>query len=266
MSLLQALLLGAVQGLTEFLPISSDGHLTLIPFFFGWDSPSLAFIVATHVGTLAAAVWVFKDEIARVVRTVLKWKDASEQDRFLVRLLAVGTVPAVIAGVAFDGLVEQAVDKPVLAAFLLGVTGWWLLSSETHFAAQKAHQRIDVKDSVAIGIAQATAILPGISRSGMTIGMAMRRGTDRETATRFSFLLGIPIIAGAIVFKVPDMLSEGVDGGAAAFVVAIIASAATGLLAIRGLLALVRTRTLRPFGAYCLVVTAIGLIVALAKG
>jgi undecaprenyl-diphosphatase len=212
-SILEAIILGIVQGLTEFFPVSSDGHLVLVPFVAGWEQPSLAFIVATHIGTFIALVRVFWLDVVRLIETVLRWGQARAEDRKLV-----------------------------------------------------TSEDIGARDAAIIGTAQTTALLPGISRSGMTIIAGLRLGLTRPVATRFSFLLSIPIIFGAIVFQLKDMISEGAGSGFGVFAVGIVASAVSGFWAIRTFLRLVQTRTLRPFGTYLLLAMVAGLLTALARG
>ena len=268
MSLFQALILGIIQGLSEFLPISSDGHLVLFPFMFGWKDPSLAFIVSTHIGTLAALLWVFRARIFEIVKAV--FGRGGEPDRKLAWLIVIGTIPGAVLGAVFSSQVESAVERPVIAALLLGVTGWALLAAETAFEEREAEPRteeqINLVDAGLIGLAQATAILPGISRSGTTIATGLFRGIGREAAARFSFLLAIPITIGAIIFEIPDMIDEGTSGSGGAMAIGMVAAAISGVFAIKGMLALVRRRGLRPFGVYCFLAMTAGLLTALARG
>jgi undecaprenyl-diphosphatase len=267
-SLLQALVLGLVQGLTEFLPISSSGHLVLVPFIVGWPEPSVAFVVATHVGTLAAVVWVFRSRLAELLRALAGGPDR-EPDRRLLLLLVLGTLPAALVGVALASRIEGAFERPVLASFLLGATGWALLSVES--AAERRtdwrdESTLTPADAGVVGVAQAVAVLPGISRSGSTIAAGMARGLTREAAARFSFLLSIPVIVGATAVKLPDMVREGASGHAGAILLGVATSAVTGVVAIRAMLGVVARRGMRPFGVYCLLAMTAGLITALARG
>lgn len=269
MSLLHALILGIVQGLTEFLPVSSDGHLVLVPFVLGWDEPSLAFIVSTHIGTLLALLFVFRERIVELLRAVIGGA-GREPDRRLAWLIVIGTVPGAVLGGVFASQVETTFERPVLAALLLGVTGWALISAESAFEERKAEPRpegaLTPLDAGLIGLAQATAVLPGISRSGTTIATGLWRGIGRETAARFSFLLAIPITIGAIIVKIPDMIDEGTSGNGGAMALGVLTSAVVGVLAIEAMLALVRRRGLKPFGVYCFLAMTAGLLTALARG
>lgn len=271
MDLIQAIVLGIVQGITEFLPISSDGHLNLVPFALGWEQPTLAFTVASHLGTLIAVTVVMREPVMALVRTVLGWKRASGADRALVRLVAIATVPAVVAGLAVKSLVEQVVERPVMIGLLLGFMGYLLLRAEA--AADDVDEpgrgldELTTKDAWLIGTAQAAALLPGISRSGMTLGSSLMLRVDRSAAVRFSFLMAIPVIAGAIVFEVPDMISQGALGSqAGAFAVAIVTAGVSGFIAARWLLRRIADRGLRPFGIYCVTASVVTMVVALARG
>lgn len=271
MSLFQALILGLVQGLTEFIPVSSSGHLTLVPFIVGWDEPSLAFDVAVHAGTLAAVTWVFRDRVGDLFRTALHYRSATAFEQRLFKLIAIGTVPAVIVGITLEGPVSSVFERPVLVSFLLGLTGYFLMSTETLLEQRdepgRTESQIREIDAGVVGVGQALAVLPGISRSGATIVAGMRIGLDRVAATRFSFLLSIPILIGALLAQMPDMVSEGFGGGDAdAFLVGIIASGVSGFVAVRWFIGVISRRGLRPFGIYLMFAMTAGLITALARG
>ncbi|HLW16478.1 MAG TPA: undecaprenyl-diphosphatase UppP [Actinomycetota bacterium] len=270
MSLLHALVLGLVQGLTEFIPVSSSGHLQLVPFIFGWKTPSVAFDVAVHFGTLLAVVYVFREEVMRLIRTVIHWRDAGDADRMLLRLIVIGTIPAVIVGAALNHWVESVFQRPVVISLLLGVTGYLLLSAETKAEARtepaRAIDELTNRDGAIVGGWQAFSILPGVSRSGATIGGAMRLGISRQAAARYSFLLSIPVIAGAILFKLPDMVHKAGATGVGPFIVGILMSALSGFVAVKWFLRMIRLKGLRPFGVYCFFAMVAGLITALARG
>jgi undecaprenyl-diphosphatase len=266
--LFQAFVLGIVQGATEFLPISSSGHLVLVPFIAGWPEPTVAFIVAVHLGTLLSVFWVFKDRILELLRAL--FGHGSAEDRRFVGLLAIGTVPAAVIGAVFANRIESTFERPVIVSFLLAGTAWMLFSTETAFEESKRtpheERHVTPVDAGLIGVAQAVAILPGISRSGSTIAAGMLRGLTREAAARFSFLLSIPIILGATIVKIPDMVSEGVSGSGGAIVIGVITSTIVGVISIRSLLAFVARRGFRPFAVYCLFATTAGILTALARG
>jgi undecaprenyl-diphosphatase len=281
-SLLHALVLGLVQGLTEFIPVSSSGHLQLVPFIFGWKTPSVAFDVAVHFGTLVAVIYVFREEVMRLIRTAIHWRAADDADRMLLRLIVIGTIPAVVVGAVLNNWVESVFQRPVVISLLLGLTGYLLLSAETKFQelfvlsgeprhsepvrAPRPQEVMTDRDAWIIGGWQAVAILPGVSRSGATIGGALRLGLSRQAAARYSFLLSIPVIAGAIVFKLPDMVHKAGATGVGPFIVGILVSALSGFVAVKWFLRMIRLRGLRPFGVYCFFAMVAGLITALARG
>jgi len=270
LSFFHALVLGLVQGLTEFIPVSSSGHLQLVPFLFGWKQPTVAFDVAVHFGTMVAVVYVFRHEIGRWIRTTLHWRDSNDLDRTLLRLVVIGTIPAVIVGGVLNHWVENVFQRPVVISLLLGVTGYLLLSAETKAEGRKEPARgedeLTNRDAVVVGGWQAFAILPGVSRSGSTIGGAIRLGISREAAARYSFMLSIPVIAGAIVFKLPDMIHQGGATGVGPFLIGIVVSGLVGFVAVKWFLRMIRIRGLRPFGIYCFFAMTAGLLTALARG
>jgi undecaprenyl-diphosphatase len=166
--------------------------------------------------------------------------------------------------------IESVFERPVVASFLLGVNGWLLLTAESHYEERDKEPRgedtVDTADAITVGLAQTTALLPGISRSGTTISAGMLRGLSREAAMVFSFLLAVPITVGAIIVEIPDIAREGASGAAGAMVVGIVAAAITGVVAIRAMLGLVARKGLRPFGIYCILAMTAGLLTALARG
>jgi undecaprenyl-diphosphatase len=270
LSLLHALVLGLVQGLTEFIPVSSSGHLQLVPFLFGWKQPTVAFDVAVHFGTLVAVVYVFRHEVGRWIHTALHWRDSNELDRKLLRLVVIGTIPAVIVGGVLNHWIESVFQRPVVISLLLGVTGYLLMSAQTKADERKepprAEEELTDRDAGIIGAWQAFAILPGVSRSGSTIGGALRLGISRKAAARYSFMLSIPVIAGAIIFKLPDMFHQAGATGAGPFIVGIVVSGLVGFVAVKWFLRMIRIRGLRPFGIYCFFAMTAGLLTALARG
>lgn len=251
MGYLQALVLGVVQGLTEFLPISSDGHLALTYTLFH-SRPDLAFEVFLHAATLIATIIYFWPDILRLLRS-LGPSGKGSADRRLVSYIALATVISGILAFALKQLVEQA----NLSLFAIGAG--FLLTSAMLVAAEVAGRRAERRSPDRLGagrvsliaIAQAAAAFPGASRSGLTIGSGMLAGLDRETAARFSFLVGIPVIAAATLYEAKDIVtgaSPMPSFGVSA--VGFIAAGISGYLAIRGLLALVRTRPLYVFAVY----------------
>lgn len=269
-AVIQALVLGLVQGLTEFLPISSSGHLVLVPWLLGWQPPTLAFDVALHLGTLVAVLVYFRRDWARLALAFLQGlqqrRFAGHPDRIVAWLIIVGTVPG--AGIGFLGksLVERLTEQPVAVAAFLLITGVILLLTSRHSQGYRSAEQLTLSDAVVIGFAQAFAILPGVSRSGSTIAMGLLRGLAPPEAARFSFLLAIPIIIGAGAREIPE-LARGDTGGMSLAIVAlgVVAAAVSGLLAIHSLLKLLATRNLKPFALYCSAVGLAMLAVAAAR-
>jgi undecaprenyl-diphosphatase len=263
----RALVLGVVQGFTEFLPISSSAHLVLVPFVLGWETPSLPFDVAVHIGTGLAVVAYFRRELLGLatgsLRSVAGRGD--DRDRAMARLtllLALGSVPAAIAGLFLQGFVEDLTDRPeVVAAFLLGTAAILILGEEVYRRRGALETRdmtqVGVGDAIFVGLWQAVAIVPGISRSGSTITGGILRGLSRDAAARFSFLLGLPAIVGAAVIELPELS----DVDPTTVIAATAVSAVTGFVAIAFLLRYLRTRTMRPFAAYCVLASAVALTV-----
>ena len=259
MPVLHALVLGAVQGLTEFVPISSSGHLVLVPEALGWDSPGLAFDVLLHVASLIALLVYFSGDLVDLARGTVAGDEGS---RRLVGLLALATVPAVIAGVVLADYFEGTFEDAGAAAVQLVVTAAILVAAEQALAFHtrrraatggrlRTMEELNVRDAIAVGIAQAVSILPGISRSGSTIAAGLALATRREDAARFAFLLAIPALFGAALVEVPDLDTASLGAGAAAAGFA--ASLVTSYAAIAILIRYLKTRSLYPFAAYCVV-------------
>jgi undecaprenyl-diphosphatase len=269
MSELEALLLGIVQGLTEFLPISSSGHLILVPWLQDYtfleqhEAFNKTFDVALHAGTLVAAVTYFRHEV--VTFTVaflrsLRRGTVETADERLSWAIAVGTVPAVIAGGLGSGLIEDHLGDPWLIGILLIVFAA-LLQDADRRPERRSFGEVRRRDGLYIGLAQVIALAPGTSRSGITITAARYLGFDRDTAARVSFLLLIPAVAGATVFSAYKAVMDGLpEDVAGPLIVGTIASAISGYLAIAWLLRLVRTHSYRPFVVYRYAVGALVLL------
>lgn len=259
MPAIQAIVLGAVQGLTEFIPISSSGHLVLVPEALGWRQPGLAFDVLLHAASLIALLIYFSGDLVDLGRGAVSGDRAA---RRLLLLLAIGTVPAAIAGVVLGDYFERSFEKPRPAAVQLGITAVILVGAEL---ALRYHQRRTAKtgtelrtmedlrspDATVIGVAQAISILPGISRSGATIGAGLALSVSREDSARFAFLLAIPALAGAMVVKLPDL--GGTALGLGAGIGGFLSSLAFSYAAIWGLIRYLKRNSLYPFAAYCVV-------------
>jgi undecaprenyl-diphosphatase len=260
MPIYQAFILGVVQGLTEFLPISSSGHLVIVPALFGWGEPGLAFDVLLHVGSLIALLIYFFDDLMDVLRGLIGRDPAG---RKLLYLLIIGTIPAVIAGVLFKDAFAKGFTDAKAAAVQLVITALILIAAELAFAYHRRRagptgtrvrmvQDLGAADAGVIGIAQAIAIIPGISRSGSTIGAGLALRMARDDAARFSFLLSVPALLGAALLEAPA-IGKGIESGLAAGLVGCLTSLVVSYAAIAGLIRFLKTHTLYPFAVYCVV-------------
>jgi len=258
--------MGIVQGLTEFLPISSSGHLIIVPFLFGWTDPfitSLAFSVMLHIGTLAALLVYFRSDWVRLVPAGLAAiRDRSfrgDPDRKLAWLLVAATIPAAIAGFLLSDVIETAFRDIGLVALTLVVGAVILWLADRRGGRSKGVEDVSFPVAVAIGAAQALALIPGISRSGISISASRLAGLDREAAARFSFLMATPITAGAALFELRRVVAgeTGLEVSLGPLVVGMIAAFASGMIAIGFLLRYLRTRSLNIFVAYRLVLATI---------
>ncbi len=273
-SIFQAIILGLVQGLGEFLPISSSGHLVIVPWLFGFSDPGLAFDVALHAGTLIAVLAYFYKDIICIFKLAFKnnfqfpisnFQSISNEKKIdagysknTLWLLALATIPGVLAGYFLESQAETIFRSPLLVALALALAGWILYIADKHIKHRKNLQEIGWKESLAIGLSQAVAIIPGVSRSGATITAGLFAGLDRKSAARFSFLLSAPIIFGATFLKFPQLIKNGLD---AMIVVGIIVSAVSGYLAIKYLIKFIEKTSYKIFFWYRLV---LALIIALA--
>jgi undecaprenyl-diphosphatase len=242
-----------VQGLAEFLPISSSAHLTLLPWLLGWEDPGLAFDVALHWGTLAAILVVFWEDWIRLIRAGLFGR-GERRDVQLFWALVVSAIPGAIIGKLLDRWAEENLRAPLLIACTLGVMGvilWW---ADRIGRKDRGLDQMTLGRALAIGVAQAAALIPGVSRSGSTITLGLFQGFDRESIARFSFLMSTPIIFGAGLLKLPKMLGEMRAGTSAVSWVGLaggfIASAVVGTAVIRWMLAWLRKRSYVVFAAY----------------
>jgi len=272
--LVQGLVMGIVQGLTEFLPVSSSGHLIVIPFLFGWDDAfikSLAFSVMLHIGTLAALLVYFRADWFRLVPAGLAAiRDRSfrgDPDRRLAWLLVASTIPAGLVGELFDSQIETSFREIGLVAVTLVVGGGILWLADRRGARAKGVHDVTLPIAVGIGAAQALALIPGISRSGISISAARLAGLDRTAAARFSFLMATPVTAGAAVFEIRRLITgeAGVTVSAGPMIVGMTAAFIAGALAIGVLLRYLRTSSLDVFVWYRLVLAAIVLVAWLAR-
>jgi undecaprenyl-diphosphatase len=272
---IQALVMGIVQGITEFLPISSSGHLIIVPWLFGWDDAfitSLAFSVMLHIGTLVALLIYFRADWLRLIpagfATVRDRSFHDDPDRKLAWLLVAATIPAAVVGFLFSDLFETQVREVGLVAVTLIVGGVILWIADHVGARTRGVEDVTFPIAAGIGAAQALALVPGISRSGISISAGRFAGLDREAAARFAFLMATPITAGAIVFEALKLVSgeAGVAVEFAPLVVGLVASLVAGLLAIRFMLDYLRTRSLDIFVWYRFALAAVVIVLLFVRG
>lgn len=284
MTLVQAIGLAVVQGLTEFLPISSTAHLILVPWFIGWQDPGLTFDVVLHAGTLLAVFayfartwWALLGALLVRLRN-LCWPQPAHSNPpigamdvalnvDLLRALAVGTLPAAFAGYYLESLAESAFRSPVLIAGMLIGVAVLMWAVDRRVTLTRTMETVGFKDALTIGMAQAVAIIPGTSRAGITIVAGLYRDLTRESAARFSFLLATPIIAGATLKKGLELVKLGLPPGVSGtdFAVGFVVSAIVGFAAIAFLVRYLQDRTLKIFVAYRLVLGALILLTELYR-
>ncbi len=267
MDLLRAAILGIVQGLAEFLPISSSGHLILVPALFKWPDQGLAFDVGLHLGTLLALLvyfwhdwWcMFRAGVPDFLRYQFRFREHSEDSK-LLWLLALGSIPAGITGLLFDSWIEENLRQPWLVALALAGFSLVMLAADRWTNQSRTMRSVGVRDAVLIGLAQAMALFPGVSRSGATLSMGMFRNLTRDSAARFAFLLGTPAFIGAAILKSNDLANLS-GRESAELAIGFVASAVVGFAVIHYLLRYLRTRTLIPFIWYRVAVAAITLAI-----
>jgi len=283
-TLVQAVILGIVQGLTEFVPISSSAHLIIIPWLFGWDDPGLAFDVALHLGTLVALLWFFAADWARLVRagiaSIVERRIGDDSDRRLAWLLVIGSIPGGIAGALGESKIEELFHQPGVAhtpqamtamAIVIALLGAALFLAERVARHIRGLAQVSLKDAIMIGLAQALAIFPGVSRSGSTITAGLGLGLRREAAARFSFLLAAPIVAGAGLKSLLDVYSELKIGAMAQselflFAIGFVAAAISGYLCIKFLLLFLQKNSTDVFVYYRWLLAVLLIILAFVRG
>ncbi|OHB33784.1 MAG: UDP-diphosphatase [Desulfuromonadaceae bacterium GWC2_58_13] len=251
MTLLQAILLGLIQGLTEFLPVSSSGHLAIVQHFLpGFDQPGLLFDVLLHLGTMLAVVLYFRRELGNLLSSPFRRDAEAQTHRRLLTLLLAASVPTAIIGLTFKDFFEGLFENIPLVALMLLVTGTLLFISEKFRRGNRREEQLNLIDALVVGTVQGCAIIPGISRSGSTIAALLLRGVDGETAARFSFLLALPAVLGAALLSMRHLqevatveLPQYLAGTGVAFI--------AGMLSIHCLMAVIRRRRLFAFAIYC---------------
>jgi len=260
MPILHAIILGITQGLSEYLPISSSGHLILVPWLFGWDDFAgqdhlkKTFDVALHLGTLAGALAYFRADVMRYARAGLRAMRAPRQadtDGRIAWFLVLSTVPAALVGALLDSRIEKLDDEIWLIAVMLILFGLLLLYAD-RLTGKRSVEEFRARDAIVMGLGQMIALQPGTSRSGITITTSRWLGFGRDAAARLAFLMSLPITAGAVAYKFADVMANGgipadMRGG---FAAGIVSSAITGWFAVWGTLRYVRTRTFSPFVVY----------------
>lgn len=287
MVIIQAIILGVIQGLTEFIPISSSAHLVIVPWLFGWNDPvidSLPFDVALHLGTLLAVIVYFADLWVRLIRagvaSIVERSVGNNPDRRLAWLILIGCIPGAIAGILAESKIEEWFHQPnttlsstaaIVIAVVAAVMGLALFIAERAARHTRALADLNLLDAIIIGIAQALAIIPGVSRSGSTITAGLALGIKRDDAARYSFLLSAPIIAGAglksFITVIGDIGSGAIPGqDLILFPIGFVAAAISGFFAIRFMLRYLQTHSNDIFVYYRWLFSAIIIIVALIRG
>lgn len=270
MSPLQALFLGVVQGLTEFLPISSSGHLVLLPWLLGWQSHSLAFDAALHEGTAIALLVYFWREWAQVLvaagRMVKERRVGDDMHRRLALMLAAGSVPAALAGLLLEDFIVSVLRSPAVVAALMAVFGLVLLAADRLSPRTRKLEHMGLLDAVLVGTAQMLALAPGVSRSGITITAALALGMERASAARFSFLLSAPVSVGAGLWKLRELVAAGLSPEETVpFVVGVAAAGLLGMLAIGFLLRYLQRAGVGAFVVYRLAFSALAVLVLVMR-
>ena len=262
MTLLETILLGILQGATEFLPISSSGHLVLVPTILHWPPASLPLIAIVHQGTLVAVLVYFRADLWGIIKAV--WQGLMQRQPLATvesRLgwyIVIGSIPAGAAGLLLESFFEEMFGTPAIVAGFLLVTAVLLIIGERAFSGQKPIEKISLLDAIIVGLFQTLALFPGVSRSGSTITAGLLRGLDRAAAARFSFLLGIPAILGAGLLSGLDLMqADDLAAQMPALTAGFVAAAVSGYLCIHFLLNWLRRHSLYPFAIYC---AAFGLI------
>jgi undecaprenyl-diphosphatase len=273
MSLIQAIILALIQAFTEFLPVSSTAHLTLFPWLLHWPDPGLSFDVALHAGTLAAVLlYFFKDWLTLVICGLGGKYPANApaeevaQHRKLFWYMMLGTIPAGVAGFLFHHRIEESLRGPKIIAVSMIAVAFFMWWADSRSDLSRRLEGANLGDAATIGTAQALALWPGVSRSGITISTALSRRFTREAATRFSFILSAPAIAGAVLLEVPKLIkmhkAGGLDLPISTLAISILVSAVAGYFVIALFLRYLQTRTLKVFVVYRLVFGIIVLALA----
>lgn len=266
-TLWQAIVLGTLQGLTEFLPVSSSAHLSLTPWVLGWQPAGLGFDVALHVGTLLALFWYFRVEWLRLIRggfELLLTRRAESPAARQALFIIIATIPAGIAGLLLEEMAETVFRAPIITAIALIVMGVLLWAADARFPRDRERAAMTWRDALLVGFAQCLALVPGVSRSGATITAGRALGFDRSSAAVFSFLMSMPIILAAALFKVPDAIRE--SGVSLPLVAGVASAAVSSWLAIAVLLRFVQRRSYAVFALYRVLLGATIIVLLLTRG
>ncbi|MEJ2519368.1 MAG: undecaprenyl-diphosphatase UppP [Desulfuromonadales bacterium] len=260
MTTLHAIMLGILQGATEFLPVSSSGHLVLAQHLLGdFQQPGVLFDVLLHVGTMVAVALYFWRDLAGLASSPWRTGERAAAQRHMLLLLIAGSVPTALIGLLFKDVLVGLFERPDIVCVMLLVTGTLLWLAERLRSRQACRGQMNYADALLVGTVQGVAIIPGISRSGSTIAALLLRGVDGETAARFSFLLALPAVCGAALLSLRDL--EGVAvSSLLPYLAGTVAALITGLLCIHLLLGVIRRHKLHWFALYCWLVGAIGLV------
>jgi undecaprenyl-diphosphatase len=283
-SLIEVVVLGIIQGLTEFVPISSSAHLVIVPWLFKWSDPGIPFDIALHLGTLVALLWYFWADWARLIRagiaSIVERKIGDDINRRMAWFLVLGTIPGVIAGFLGESKIEQLFHKPntpntlgamVAMAVIIALLGAALFIAERVAKHLRGLDKVTLKDAVIIGLSQALAIFPGVSRSGSTITAGLALGLQRDTAARFSFLLSAPIMLGAGLNSLLDVKNELASGAMATsdlflYIIGFVVAAVSGYLCIKFLLRFLRKHSTDIFVYYRWALAVFIIVIAFTRG
>lgn len=269
MTIFQAIILGLLQGSTEFIPVSSSGHLVLVPWLLGWAPSGLTFTVVVHLGTVVGVLAFFWQDWLRMLQGAIEWLRTRHVTPYfrLLLLLLLGVVPAAVLGLLFRSFFERVFESPVFAAVSLLITAALLFAGEKVGKLRRDIDDMTWWDGLFIGLAQALAILPGISRSGATIAAGRVRDMEREDAARFSFLLSTPLIIGVGMVQLMDLATSTTAGASTgALAAGFLAALVSAYFVIRWLLNFLRTRSTLIFAAYCVAASLACLLVLFVRG
>ena len=267
MDTLQSFILGIVQGITEFLPISSTGHLALLPWLFSWNDEGLPFNIALHLGSLFAILVYFNKDWNRIIseflRCLARGSFSESIDGRIGLYLVIGTIPGVIAGFTFESYASGILRNPLSIAAFLALFGIFLYIGDRTTDGTKEIKDMDIRDCLYFGIAQAFAIIPGVSRSGVAATGGLLRNYKREEAAKFSFMLGAPLITGAAVLESRHISLDTMTSGP--FVVGVLSSAVTAFFVIKFLLSFLRKQSYRIFVYYRIALAAVIVLITISK-